>query len=229
MKIYAMSDIHGCLFALNEALDLFVEKLDEDDTKLIFLGDYVHGGEDNRGVLDKIISLQNIYGDDKVIALMGNHDLWVIEGRSTIDKMVASTNDDEMAGDNLYYSFIDTLPYYHKEGNTIFVHAGIDEQAGEYWEWDTSEKILTMKYPAEIGQVKGITEKIVAGHVGTSDITNNRYFHDIYYDGYSHYYIDGSVLDSGVIPVLMVDTETDTYYRVTESGNIEILPYDEEN
>ena len=229
MKIYAMSDIHGCLYALNEALDLFIEELEEDDTKLIFLGDYVHGGEDNRGVLDKIISLQNKYGDDKVIALMGNHDLWVIEGRSTIDKMIASTNDDDVMGDSIYYSFIDSLPYYHIEGNTIFVHAGINEQAGEYWEWDTSEKIMTMKYPPDIGQVEGITEKIVAGHVGTSDITNDRYFHDIYYDGYSHYYIDGSVLDSGVIPVLMVDTETDTYYRVSECGNILISPYNDDN
>lgn len=54
-------------------------------------------------------------------------------------------------------------------------------------------------------------------------------FHDIYYDGESHYYIDGTVNDSGILPVLMVDTEKDMYYRVTESGNWLILPYDEEN
>lgn len=57
----------------------------------------------------------------------------------------------------------------------------------------------------------------------------NPRFHDIYYDGESHYYIDGTVLDSGVIPVLMVDTDTDKYYRLTETGNWLILPYDEEN
>ena len=45
----------------------------------------------------------------------------------------------------------------------------------------------------------------------------------------SHYYIDGTVLDSGAIPVLMVDTKEDKYYRVTETGNWLILPYDEEN
>ena len=70
---------------------------------------------------------------------------------------------------------------------------------------------------------------IIAGHIGTSEISGDPRYHDIYFDGKSHYYIDGTVLDSGVIPVLMVDTETNKYYRVTEAGNWIILPYDEEN
>lgn len=32
----------------------------------------------------------------------------------------------------LYIDWLSYLPYYHKEGNTIFVHAGIDEEAGDY-------------------------------------------------------------------------------------------------
>ena len=48
-------------------------------------------------------------------------------------------------------------------------------------------------------------------------------------DGEAHYYIDGTVDVSGRLPVLMVDTEKDLYYRVTESGNWLILPYGEEN
>ena len=69
--------------------------------------------------------------------------------------------------------------------------------------------------------------KVVAGHVSTAGISGDPTFHEIYYDGASHYYIDGSVLDTGVIPVLMVDTETDKYYRVTEGGNWLIHPYDD--
>ena len=57
MKIYCMSDIHGCLAAFEEALDLFEEHLEEKDTRLLLLGDYIHGGEDNYGVLDKITSM----------------------------------------------------------------------------------------------------------------------------------------------------------------------------
>ena len=47
MKIYCMSDIHGCYSALCDALEFVFDHLDEPDTKLIFLGDYIHGGEDN--------------------------------------------------------------------------------------------------------------------------------------------------------------------------------------
>ena len=41
------------------------------------------------------------------------------------------------------------------------------------------------------------------------------------------YYIDGTVLDSRVIPILMVDTENDKYYQVTDSGKRLIEPYEE--
>ena len=69
MKIYAMSDIHGCLQEFEEALS----KVDlSEDNKLILLGDYIHG-PNSYGVMDKIMSLQEKYGSDKVIALLGNH------------------------------------------------------------------------------------------------------------------------------------------------------------
>ena len=89
MRIYCMSDIHGCLAEFEQALSLVMEHLEEESTMLILLGDYVHGGENNRGVLDKIMKLQREYGSDKVIALLGNHDDWVVDGTSTIDFMIA--------------------------------------------------------------------------------------------------------------------------------------------
>ena len=231
MRIYCMSDIHGCLAEFEQALSLVMEHLEEEDTMLILLGDYVHGGENNRGVLDKIMKLQREYGSDKVVALMGNHDEWVVDGTSTIDFMIGSRDryyvDD--GSDDKYIHWISKLPTHHVEGNTIFVHAGIDEDSGDLWEWGTSDDIFTSKYPAEVGQIPGLDMKVVAGHVGTAEISGDPRYHDIYYDGASHYYIDGTVLDSGIIPVLMVDTEQDKYYRVTESGVWLILPYDEEN
>lgn len=228
MKIYCMSDIHGCLAEFEQALSLFLDQLDNEDTKLVLLGDYIHRGPQNRGVLDKIINLQSKYGQDKVIALLGNHEEWVLDGISSIDRMIMSYLDDYL-DDDKYINWIATLPRYYVEGNTIFVHAGIDEEAGEMWEWYTEDNVFTMKYPAQTGKIKGLSKKVVAGHVGTSKIAGDPRFHDIYYDGESHYYIDGTVIDSGVIPVLMVDTETDKYYRVTETGLCLILPYDEEN
>ena len=58
MKIYCISDIHGCLAEFEEALSLVLDHLGEPDTKLVLLGDYVHGGADSKGVLDRIIDLQ---------------------------------------------------------------------------------------------------------------------------------------------------------------------------
>lgn len=92
---------------------------------------------------------------------------------------------------------------------------------------ETSEDVFTSKYPAETGKIEGLDMKVVAGHVGTAEISGDKFFHDIYFDGESHYYIDGTVLDSGVIPVLMVDTENDEYYQVTDSGKRLIEPYEE--
>ncbi len=232
MKIYCMSDIHGCLAEFEQALSLVLESLENDSAMLLLLGDYIHGGSDNKGVLDKIINLQQSYGSDKVVALMGNHEEFVLLGDSSINHMIKSFNEEHFVDDgeeDKYIQWMENLPRYYTDGNTIFVHAGIDEEAGDLWEWGTGEDVFVGKYPAEIGRIEGLNMKVVAGHVGTAEIAGNPRFHDIYYDGESHYYIDGTVLDSGVIPVLMVDTKTDEYYRVTEAGNWLILPYDEEN
>ncbi len=108
------------------------------------------------------------------------------------------------------------------------MHAGINEEAGALWKWETGDSIFVGKYPAEIGKIDGLDMKVVAGHVSTAEISGNPEYYDIYFDGESHYYIDGTVLESGIIPVLLVDTEEDKYYRVTENGNYLIAPYDEE-
>lgn len=223
-----MSDIHGCLAEFEEALNLITEQLEESDTQLILLGDYVHGGPDGRKVLDKIINLQRKYTAGKIIALLGNHEEWVLQGSSSVDYIDNIQNPDLEDDDDKYIRWLSLLPRYYVEGNTIFVHAGIDEEAGELWEWSTGDDIFTGKYPAETGKIEDLEMMVVAGHIGTAEISGDPRYHDIYFDGESHYYIDGTVLDSGRIPVLMVDTKTDKYYRVTESGNWLILPYEEE-
>ena len=67
MKIFSMSDIHGCLAEFEEDLSLVMEHLEESGTMLCLMGDYIHGGADNYGVLDTIMKLQYQYGADKII------------------------------------------------------------------------------------------------------------------------------------------------------------------
>lgn len=230
MKIYAMSDIHGCLAEFEQALGLVMEHLEEPDAMLLLLGDYVHGGPDGKGVLDKIMGLQEKYGRDKVVALLGNHEEFVLRGDSSVEHMIKNLYDDTESEDEeeRYVAWMEGLPKYYVEGNTIFVHAGIDEDAGDMWEWCTDEYLYTSKYPAQTGQIPGLDAKVVAGHVYTSQISGDPYFRDIYYDGKSHYYIDGDVMTSGYIPVLLVDTKRDEYYRVTEGGVWRVEAYEKD-
>lgn len=222
--IYAMSDIHGCLDAFEYALSLVDFS---GDNKLILLGDYIHGPDDY-GVLNKIMQLQSEYGSDRVIALLGNHEDMACDGRWPIGGNDDADIYDHAEDDAGYLIWMRNLPRYYSEGNTIFVHAGIDEEAEDLWEWGTDDYTFTEKYPAQIGRFYN-DMKIIAGHIGTAEISGDPRFHDIYFDGESHYYIDGTVLDSGIIPVIKIDTKNSRYYRVTGTGAGLILPYDEEN
>ena len=100
------------------------------------------------------------------------------------------------------------LPLYYERENQIFVHAGIDEEAEELWKYITLEEIFVSKYPASFGK---FYKDIIAGHVGTYSLKNEKGFHDIYWDGESHYYIDGTVEVSARIPLLIYDKKTGEY------------------
>lgn len=221
--IYAMSDIHGCIQAFEEALSLIDFS---NDNMLILCGDYIHG-PDSYGVLKKIMELEHKYGCEKIVVLVGNHEDMAMDGRWSIgDEKNDYDDEDHDAEDDKYLSWMQNLPRFYATDHQIFVHAGIDEEAEDLWQWGTDDFTFTEKYPADTGH---FYMDIIAGHIGTATISGDPRYHDIYFDGESHYYIDGTVLDSGIIPVLKVDTESNKYYRVTEAGDWLILPYDEEN
>ena len=103
--------------------------------------------------------------------------------------------------------------------------AGVDEEAGEYWMWGTSDSILLGKFPATKGK---FYKTIIAGHVGTGtrDLADDRNYHDVFYDGESHYYIDGSVYKGGKLLLLAYDEENGKYYQVENSKMIPVRPFD---
>ena len=108
-----------------------------------------------------------------------------------------------------------TLPYYYETERQIFVHAGIDEEAGEWWRCGTPEYMFTGKYPASAGS---FYKDIIAGHIGTARIAGDPNFHGVYHDGQSHYYIDGTVNESGRIPILVYDEEKKKYSEMAEQS-----------
>lgn len=218
MKIFAMSDIHGCIHAFSEALRLVDLS---GDNQLILCGDYIHGGEDDYAVLDHIMDLEKKYGPDKVIVLAGNHEDMACDGRWPVG--TTQFSDSRSDHDDKYILWMQKLRRYYVAGTTIFVHAGVDEEAGDWWKWGTDDFTFTEKYPAVTGK---FYMNIIAGHVGTAEISGDPDFHGIYFDGKSHYYIDGTVLDSGVIPVIQLDTKTNKFYHMTETGRWPVQPYD---
>ena len=126
----------------------------------------------------------------------------------------------ETSGDLV--SWMKGLEMFHEEQNQIFVHAGVDEEAEDYWQWGTGEDIFLWQFPAKLGK---FLKTIVAGHVGTGSIARDSSFHDVYFDGESHYYIDGSVYKHGKLLLLAYDEEKEKYYQIEKGKKILVRKY----
>ena len=72
---YVFGDIHGCLKSFN----ILLEKLAPapDDT-VVTLGDYIDRGPSSKGVIDRLLQLQN---ETNLVALKGNHELMMEDAR----------------------------------------------------------------------------------------------------------------------------------------------------
>ncbi len=116
------------------------------------------------------------------------------------------------------------MPLYYETESQIFVHAGVDEEAEDCWKWGTSDNIFLGKYPVTKGR---FYKTIIAGHVGTCNrnLGDDQNYHDVYYDGESHYYIDGSVYNGGKLLLLAYDEETGEYYQVENGRMLPVRPF----
>ena len=67
-RTIAIGDIHGCLAALETLLAVVQPRTDD---TLVLLGDYVDRGPDTRGVVERLLALQQ---QCRLVPLLGNHD-----------------------------------------------------------------------------------------------------------------------------------------------------------
>ena len=209
MKIFAMSDIHGCLDAFLNALSLV--DLEDKNNKLVLCGDYIHGGSDSYGVVEKIMELKKKY-KSRVVVLMGNHEESAIDSGAIVDDYSVNEEYDEKR-DKKCLDFISHLDlYYNYKDEVVFCHAGVDEEAGEYWEVGTPDYFYTGKFPAATGP---FCINIVAGHIAASTVAGKPKYKGIYYDGESHYFIDGNTEKTGRVLVIMYDTKKKKFYEMT--------------
>lgn len=224
--IFAMSDIHGEMTAFQNALR--VVNLDDPDTKLILLGDYIDHSHEHIEIYPFIANLQKKY-PGQVVALIGNNDADLHNIATNFGERKITDTSDPM---NRVVRWIGNLPAYYKTDTQIFVHAGIDESIGDLWEWGCERDYFYEKFPPATGSFRF---DVIAGHVGTysAKLSNDPNFHDVFWDGESHYYIDGSSELTHYIPVLKYDEEQRWYttFKFEELENagdweeIPVLPY----
>lgn len=76
MPSYAIGDIHGCL----KTLDALLQQLQPSaEDHLLFLGDLIDRGPDSKGVIDRVRQLEDDAQGPQVSALMGNHEVLLLE------------------------------------------------------------------------------------------------------------------------------------------------------
>ena len=237
VKIYAISDIHGYLDEFIDALNKI--DLSDKHSRLILLGDYIDNGPQSFEVLSKIIELEKIF-PEQIVTLLGNHEEWfydwLILDKPTASAFPETINSffstdelnsilksnfktsvrNEIKTNNKFSPFMKWFQTHYKDkryyetDSQIFVHAGIDEEAGKLWKELTSSEMFTNKFPLTTG---GFFKDIVSGHVASWEVAKDKtYQGKIYHDSKSHYFIDGDVKNSKTIPVLCYDTITKRYY-----------------
>ncbi|APH15609.1 calcineurin-like phosphoesterase family protein [Clostridium sporogenes] len=200
MIIFVMSDIHGAIKIFKETFDTLIKDnlKNNRENKLILLGDYLDRKNRDTKILYYLKDLQEQF-KNQIIMLMGNHEFMFLEDIQTGPICF---------DDNDIIDWLKSLPFYYETDTQIFVHAGIDEEAGEYWKWGTEDYFYCSKYPYTLGKFQ---KDIIAGHIFTSEIMRDESYHKVYWDRKSHFYIDGQSEKSKFIPVLKYNTITKRY------------------
>ena len=126
-------------------------------------------------------------------------------------------------------TWLKKLPLYYETDTQIFVHAGVDEEIPEEeLEWctlGTGEWTFLGKYPPTTGR---FYKDIIAGHVAAKLVAEDKSFEGVYFEGESHFYIDGSGGDGTSLLCLAYDENEKAYYDFRPDGTFKLLKYNKE-
>jgi serine/threonine protein phosphatase 1 len=151
-KIFAIGDIHGCLWSLEKLLNILPVNWGKD--LVIFLGDYIDRGPNPKGVIEKVLELKELYGD-KIIPLKGNHE-WMFERF-----LKSYYKDGELKIPEEHLNFLKELKLYYETEDYIFVHAGL--RPGKKLEEQNEEDLLWIRESFYFSEYK-FPKTIVFGH-----------------------------------------------------------------
>lgn len=224
VKTMIIADIHGYVHLLNQAIAHF-EGLSE-DTKLVFLGDYIDRGPSSLECLQVVKILQEKY-PNRVTTLKGNHEelfeQFLLTGVSFSSNGIWETiksfypyEEVPKPIKNFVYQYkeyasriktdypllvdyLNTLPLYYMDDNIIAVHAGITEDTLNRKD---SEFFLWAREEYFVQQ-NTFNKPIISGHTPIPNLVK-------YLEGYTipyhknnivstpdnKYYIDGGVFST---------------------------------
>lgn len=214
-RIIAIGDIHGELYKLKNLFEKI--SLKKSDT-VIFLGDYIDRGEDSRGVIDFVLSLED---KCNLVRLKGNHEMMAIdslkcaEGQMSKIQMqrswmmnggiecLESYNLEAIKKGNytdvlfemfeLHGDFFNNLKLTYETENHIFVHGHLahEQDVEDQEEWQCLWGRYDDIYPHKSGKT------VVCGH------TIQRF--GVKNDGFRIGIDTGSFLPDGYITAMVID------------------------
>jgi serine/threonine protein phosphatase 1 len=132
-RTIVIGDIHGCLKALDAVLRAIA--LQPDDL-LITIGDYVDRGPDSKGVIERLIRLQD---EVKLVPILGNHEemmlsaldrqtspySWFMHGGAMTMESYGFVGDISVIPPK-HFDFLRSLKPYFETDTHFFVHANYD-------------------------------------------------------------------------------------------------------
>lgn len=135
-RYYCFPDIHGRYDLLRKALDFVYRENPNGGGKIIFLGDYIDRGPENKKVLETVMNPKEGW---EFICLMGNHEEMFIDAcdgkMQFYDPKVgleyvpdANTQYDLRIGmPKEIVDWMRNLKLFHFEDNNVFAHANYDD------------------------------------------------------------------------------------------------------
>ena len=220
MRVLAIGDIHGCA----KALDLLLEavELRFGDT-LVTLGDYVDRGPDSKGVLERLIALEE-RDDLSLVPILGNHDQMMRDAREGkaqdwpggygIETLASYGAGGMDAVPDRHWSFLARCRDAYESDAHLFAHANaypdhdLLDNPPYMLRW---ERIRPGNPPHESGKT------LICGHTSQKDGRPLDLGHAICIDTYAH--------GGGWLTCL--DVHTRQIWRSNEAGKVEETWLDE--
>ncbi|MGI6795745.1 metallophosphoesterase [Gordonia sihwensis] len=129
----------------------------------------------------------------------------------SIDTVNATLKREVVARHGELIEWLRERPLHYETETHLYVHAGVDEEAGPMWKAMTPDETFTEKFPPSLGPTS-VGKIVVAGHVGVGPLhakEGRMRCWEPYIDA-GHVYLDGRVEDTGVLNVMRYDSVSRT-------------------